>query len=79
LSRGANPECTITGPVSRGDVATVRGHVEAMRVGGVDVKTQETYRTLCLTAVQMSKHKLKEDVIHDLEDIFEESSKRSRR
>jgi predicted short-subunit dehydrogenase-like oxidoreductase (DUF2520 family) len=48
--RAAGPEAALTGPVARGDVATVRRHLEVLR--GADA---ELYRTLSRAALDLAR------------------------
>ncbi len=48
--RAAGPEAALTGPVARGDVETIRRHLEVLR--GPDA---ELYRTLSRAALQLAR------------------------
>ncbi|MEZ4266018.1 MAG: DUF2520 domain-containing protein [Myxococcota bacterium] len=52
----ASPNEAITGPITRGDVATVRGHLASLEA--LDPNLSLTYRALARTALELSRAKL---------------------
>lgn len=75
LARGAlanleasPPEDAITGPITRGDVATIREHLA--RLDALDAHLAATYRRLGLTALELSRPRLPAATAASLEALL---------
>lgn len=66
------PEKAITGPISRGDIKTIEGHIEKIKINSKD--NLKAYRFLGLETLKLSKkYKLKDSKkINDIKKLFEE-------
>ncbi len=62
------PERALTGPVARGDVSTVRAHLELLRQ--YPPRLREAYRALSLQALVLAAPRLDDDTVRTLKEIL---------
>jgi predicted short-subunit dehydrogenase-like oxidoreductase (DUF2520 family) len=51
------PEGALTGPIARGDVDTVRRHLESLAAGDVSAEIEQLYRTAGVQTVALAVEK----------------------
>ncbi len=73
LASSTRPQAAITGPVARGDVATVRAHLAALTDG--DPGSITVYRELAQTALAISESALEPAVVAELRELLHSSSR----
>ena len=62
------PERALTGPVARGDVNTVRAHLELLR--RYPPRLREAYRSLSLQALALAAPRLDDDTVRTLKELL---------
>jgi len=62
------PERALTGPVARGDVSTVRAHLELLR--HYPARLREAYRSLSLQALALAAPRLDDDTVRALKELL---------
>ena len=76
----STPQQSLTGTFARGDIATVRRHLQAL--AGKDMEeAAEVYRLLGLHSLELAKNKVKHERIHEIRTLIDPRSRsmRSRR
>ncbi len=63
------PSQALTGPVARGDVGTVRAHLELL--AGQAPRFADTYRSLSLQALHLAAPRLDDDTVRALRELLE--------
>jgi predicted short-subunit dehydrogenase-like oxidoreductase (DUF2520 family) len=67
---------TLTGPVARGDVGTVRAHLRLL--DRESPRLAATYRALSLEALTLAAPRLDDEQVHALKDLFEDGAAHGR-
>lgn len=68
------PAAALTGPVARGDVATVRAHLRLLQ--GRPQRLTDAYRALSLEAVALAAPRLDDETLRTLKQLLEEGERR---
>jgi len=68
------PSQALTGPVARGDVGTVRAHLELL--AGQAPRYADTYRSLSLQALHLAAPRLDDDSVRALRELLERQEDR---
>jgi predicted short-subunit dehydrogenase-like oxidoreductase (DUF2520 family) len=71
LAKG--PAAALTGPVARGDVATVRAHLRLLE--SRSPRLGDAYRALSLEALALAAPRFDDETVHALKDLLEEGER----
>ena len=69
LVNSGDPAHTLTGPVARGDVGTVRAHLRLL--DRESPRLAATYRALSLEALTLAAPRLDDEQVHALKDLLD--------